>query len=215
MKKSADQKKNLEDQAAKKKKRVGGLEKRRPTLRRDQENVERRARPGHDQKSQQRDEGCSGQRYRRYLTAEASLPLNEDNDDGPDAVTPRRGPTEAQTSPSASHREALSGKEPSGRTLKTVAELDKEATELSAKKEYEIYGMGKAEAVGEQRRTEEQQKAFSKIERGKKHVSTKRVTPSNAFDYARTTRPLTSTSKVLSSYGSATGSSRTLATTRS
>lgn len=53
-----------------------------------------------------------------------------------------------------SHKEAHLEKNLTERNLKTMVELDKEAKNASAKKNYESYGVEKAEAIWEQRRAE-------------------------------------------------------------
>lgn len=67
-----------------------------------------------------------------------------------------------QTTTVASHRKGNSVQKPSGRKLKTMAKLGKEAKEASAKTEYESYGAGKAEAIREKRLAGEQQEVYVK-----------------------------------------------------
>lgn len=85
-------------------------------------------------------------------TADTSLLQHEDDDDNDD-FTPRPELKKAQGTTGASHKEAHFGNEFTGRTLRmTMEELGKEAKELPAKKEYEGYGIEKADAFREQRR---------------------------------------------------------------
>lgn len=160
-KKSAEQKRDLKDLDAKRKKRAGAL---------DKEATDSLT----SNKTKMSEEGLDPDKT-RYLnkdvkettgkypgaTFTAETPLSQHKDDKDDEnITPRSELKDTQATTDASNSEARSGVELKGRTLYTMAEIDKEAKELALKKDYESYGNGKTKAIREQCRAEKQQVAY-------------------------------------------------------
>lgn len=105
---------------------------------------------------------ATGKERTATSTAEAPLPQPEDgdNDDEDDVITPSPELKEERKAICKSHKEAHSGNKPTGTKLKTMAELDAEEKRAAERKKDESQGVGKAEAILEQRLAEETHDAY-------------------------------------------------------